>query len=204
MKKLIGFILVVLLAVPLSLYMLMYKGEVNFTELNSLPAVDTVIENSRSLSLTPYDPFMGQYDNIGGRLGFIVCSDIPNIAYGKSGYSLKTLLRESFKENSHFYDSRNGNNPNNPFFHRRARNLYSYFESVQSLKPSSYSPKVGDLVFYRKTKNGYIAHVALVTEVHQGGYKIMESAPKTILAQEVEMSSPITRGWLLAGFGQMY
>lgn len=204
MKKLIRFILLSLLLIPISLYFLTYKGEINFTELNELPDVNLVIDNSLSLSFTPYDPLMGMYDNIGGRLGFIVCSDVPNIAYGKSGYSLETLLRQSYKSNPSFYDSRDGNNPDNPFFHRRARNLYSYFESVQALKPTSYSPQVGDLVFYRKTTKGYIAHVALVTELYNGGYKIMESAPKTILAQEVKMLSPIKRGWILAGFGKMY
>ncbi|WP_284380334.1 CHAP domain-containing protein [Litoribrevibacter albus] len=163
-----------------------------------------MIENSRSLSGTPYDPFMGMYDNIGGRFGFIVCSDVPNIAYGKAGYSFKILLEKSFNQSPDFYDSSNGNNPSNPFFHRRARNLFSYFQSIDSLKSVSYSPQTGDLVFYRKSQNGYIAHVALVTEVFDGGYRVMESAPKTLFAQEVDMESPIERGWILAGFGKVY
>lgn len=204
MKKLIGIILIAVVFSLASTYLLTYKGERRFSELNDLPDVELVIESSRSLNLVPYDPLMGMYENIGGRLGFIVCSDVPNIAYGMAGYSLETLLRESYKKNQKFYDSSNGNNPSNPFFHRRARNLYSYFKSIQSLMPTSYQPKPGDLVFYRKTANGYIAHVALVTEADENGYKLMESAPKTILAQEVDNLSPIKRGWILAGFGKMY
>lgn len=204
MKKLVGFILITLTFSSVSLYVLTYKGERRFSELNNLPDVNLVIQNSRSLSYTPYDPLMGMYENIGGRLGFIVCSDIPNIAYGMAGYSLETLLQESYKKNPSSYDSSNGNNPNNPFFHRRARNLYSYFQSIQSLKPITYQPSSGDLAFYRKTPNGYIAHVALITEADGNSYKLMESAPKTILAQEVDKLSLIKRGWILAGFGKVY
>ncbi|MFC3153266.1 CHAP domain-containing protein [Litoribrevibacter euphylliae] len=204
MKKLLGLFIVIVLLVPILLYCLTYKGEREFTELNGLPEVSAVIENSRNLFGTPYDPLMGMYDNIGGRIGFIVCSDVPNIAYGKAGYSFKTLLEKSFNQRPELYDSRNGNNPSNPFFHRRARNLFSYFQSIGSLQSVSYSPQIGDLVFYRKSKNGYIAHVALVTEVFDGGYRVMESAPKTLFAQEVDMESPIERGWILAGFGKVY
>ncbi|WP_444931310.1 DUF1287 domain-containing protein [Microbulbifer sp. SSSA002] len=204
MKRLIGSFLFIVVVAALSLYWMTYKGERNFKEHGGLPDVNQVVRNARSLSYTPYDPLMGMYNNIGGKLGFIVCSDVPNIAYGMAGYSFEVVMRESFSKNAAFYDSRNGNNPANPFFHRRARNLYSYFQSIQSLKPASYKPRLGDLVFYRKSENGYIAHVALVTEVDGNGYKIMESAPKTVLAQEVDMTSPINRGWILAGFGKMY
>ncbi|WP_413665282.1 CHAP domain-containing protein [Microbulbifer sp. EKSA008] len=203
MKKFIGF-LVIVLAIPLLVYFSTYKGERSFTNHHGLPNVNLVVDNAYSLWFTPYDPLMGMYNNIGGKLGFIVCSDVPNIAYGMAGYSFQVLLRDSFVKNPNFYDARNGNNPENPFFHRRARNLYSYFQSIQSLKPASYKPKLGDLAFYRKTEKGYIAHVALVTYVDDGGYKIMESAPKTLFAREVEMDSPVKRGWILAGFGKVY
>jgi len=204
MKKFTTFTLLLLLIFPLIIYTLTYKGEKRFTDAGGLPDINTVIANARSLSLTPYDPLMGQHGNIGGKLGFIVCSDIPDIAYGNAGYSFEVLMRNSFRKNPAYFDSANGNNPDNPFFHRRARNLYAYFASIQSLKPASYTPQAGDLVFYRKTPSGYIAHVALVTAVSEEGYKIMESAPRTVLAQEVDMLSPISRGWILAGFGKVY
>lgn len=204
MKKAIGLPLIALAFILITTYLLTYKGDTKFSELSDLPDVKLVIKNARSLSYTPYDPLMGMYENLGGRLGFIVCSDVPNIAYGQAGYSLETLLKQSYKNNPSFYNSNNGNNPSNPFFHRRARNLYAYFKSIQALMPASYQPKPGDMAFYKKTKNGYIAHVALVTQANDKGYKLMESAPKTLLAQEVDGLSPINRGWILAGFGKMY
>jgi len=180
-----------------------YREQRVFNETISLPDKDQVIKYAKELIGTPYDPFMGKYDNVGADLGFIVCSDVPNIAYGQAGYSLKASLKEDFAKNPAAYDASNGNNPKNPYFHRRARNLYAYFKSIQELKPISYEPEVGDLVFYRKTERGYISHVALVSEATDKEYKIIESAPRTIVTQEVGMNSPIKRGWILAGFGRI-
>jgi hypothetical protein len=116
MKKIIGYIFLSVVFILMTLYALTYKGEQRFSELKKLPDVNLVVEKARSLSLVPYDPLMGKHENIGGRLGFIVCSDVPNIAYGLAGYSLEMLFRKSFKKNPGFYDSSNYNNPRNPFF----------------------------------------------------------------------------------------
>jgi uncharacterized protein YijF (DUF1287 family) len=82
-----------------------------------------------------------------------------------SGFSIKLALAEDFKQNPSAYNSENGNNPRNPYFHRRARNLYAYFKSQDRLMPTNYKPSIGDLVFYKKAQNGYISHVALVSEI---------------------------------------
>lgn len=187
-----------------SAYFLGYYGERSFSGGQELPEVSQTIESARKLIGTPYDPFMGQHNNLGAKLGFIVCSDVPNIAYGIAGYSLQGALKRDFERNPSAYNSSDGNNPINPYFHRRARNLYVYFKSTGNLKGKTYVPNVGDLVFYRKNLNGYIAHVALVAETSDGGYTLVESAPKTLVAQEVDSESPINRGWILAGFGVMY
>ncbi len=204
MKKILLSIVGFLFASSLVVYLLGYSGQRVFTRAIELPNIETVISQARKLGGTPYDPFMGRHNNFGADLGFIVCSDVPNIAYGLAGYSFKTALKRDFYRNPNAYNSSNGNNPNNPYFHRRSRNLFAYFKSINSLMPISYKANVGDLVFYRKSKKGYISHVALVTEVTSHGYRIMESAPKTLFAQEVDANSPIERGWLLAGFGKVY
>jgi len=147
---------------------------------------------------------MGKYNNLGAKFGFIVCSDIPNLAYGLTGYSLRNALASDFKRNPSAYNSANGNTPSNPYFHRRARNLYAYFSSIARLEPIDYRPSMGDLAFYRNTKNGWVNHVALVSSTNQKGYSIIESAPKTVLTQEVDAESPIGRGWILSGFGSLY
>ena len=204
MKFIITVILMFILTLGALLYLLGFNGQREFDLIKALPKSDLVVENARALTGTPYDPLMGMYNNIGAELGFIVCSDLPNIAFGQAGYSFKTLLKESYKKTPEAYNSSNGNNPSNPYFHRRARNLSAYFNAINSLMPATYKPSVGDLVFYKKSKKGYIAHVAVVTEINENGYKIMESAPRTVLAQEVNMQSPINRGWILTGFGRLY
>jgi hypothetical protein len=189
----------------LLLFCIGYFGERNFSTLpDALPPVAVVVKNARTLKYVPYDPLMGKHGNIGAHLGFIVCSDVPNIAYGLSGYSLRILLENDFRRNSSAYNTSQGNIPGNPYFHRRARNLFVYFKQNGLLAPASMSPKSGDLAFYSRTPNGYISHVALVTEVRKDNFMVMESAPETYVAQEITGASVIKRGWILVGFGRMY
>ncbi len=204
MKRIFLILPILILIFTVTIYVLGYHGPRVFSSGQKLPLVENVIENAKSLSGTPYDPLMGMYGNIGADFGFIVCSDVPNIAFGLSGYSWKEALEQDYKLNSKFYNSENGNKPGNPYFHRRARNLYSYFKANGKLKTQGYTPKVGDMTFYRKKVNGFIAHVALVSKVTESGYNLMESAPKTLIAQEVGEKSPIERGWIFAGFGSVY
>lgn len=197
--------MIVVIILPLSWVLVSYKGPKRFAaSAEQLPPLDKVIENARSLSGTLYDPLMGQYDNLGGRMGFIVCSDVPNIAFGLAGFSLERLLIQDFKKHSAFYNGKDGNSPGNPYFHRRARNLYAYFKANRTLHKPSVTPKVGDFAFYKKAKDAYISHVTLVSEVKGKQYQVMESAPKTLVAMENSGESPVSRGWVLMGFGRLY
>lgn len=205
LKRVIVITIALLLIISVIVLVHGYNGERNFTSLpNELPPIAVVINNARSLKRVPYDPLMGKHGNIGSKLGFIVCSDVPNIAYGLSGYSLRIMLEKDFQKNPSAYETANGNIPYNPFFHRRARNLYAYFKHNGLLFSAVSIPKPGDLAFYHKAPNGYISHVALVTEVHGNSYNVMESAPETLWAKEIRGSSVIQRDWTLVGFGRMY
>lgn len=185
-------------------YALGYHGLRSFgSQLTQLPDPNAVVKHARSLTGTPYDPFMGEHGNIGAKVGFIVCSDVPNLAYGLAGYSLQAMLEQDFKIHPTAYNSADGNVPGNPYFHRRARNLHAYFQANGRALPPESAPKVGDLVFYRQNPNSFVSHVTLVTAVQGKNYWVMESAPDTILAQEVRGDSPIERGRLLVGFGRM-
>lgn len=204
MKHLLFSVVGFLIIAGVLLYSLGYQGEREFDSGTKLPSQSEVVANAKLLRGTPYDPLMGMYGNIGADLGFIVCSDVPNIAYGLSGFSWKNALEKDFVRNPGAYQTANSNNPSNPYFHRRARNLYAWFRSKGKLMPNTYKPKAGDLVFYKKNEQSYIAHVALVTENNEDGYTIMESAPKILIAQEVSGDSPTKRGWILSGYGKVY
>jgi len=185
-------------------YLSGYHGERSFARADELPDRALLIKNARKLERTPYDMLQGRFGDIGSKLGLIVCSDVPNIAYGRSGYSLKAMLEKDFAVHGLAYSSEVDNSPRNKFFHRRAKNLFSYFVANGHLMPPNSTPTVGDLAFYRNTTNGGITHVALVTNVENIGYHIMESAPETIFAKEEPSGAPIKRGMILAGFGRMY
>jgi len=204
MKKIIIAVVVVFLTFSIIIYAIGYHGPRDFpSEMCTLPSPEEVVAHARSLSGTPYDPLMGKWRNIGARAGFIVCSDVPNIAYGLSGFSLRRMLKTDYEKNSSAYDTRSANNPRNPHFHRRARNLYACLKSNGRYIPPDGTPHVGDLVFYTSTSQSYVSHVTLVTAVGEHGYSVMESAPWPIFAQETSGSAPIKRGLVLVGFGRI-
>lgn len=205
MKRIAKVLLIAGVLFLAAVYALGYHGARSFgSRLSSLPDPAEVVQLARSLSGTPYDPLMGTYGNIGAKAGFIVCSDVPNLAYGEAGYSLQAMLEADFKAHPNAYNTANGNEPGNPYFHRRARNLFAYFNANKRILPPDSKPHVGDLAFYHQNPGTYASHVALVTAVDGDSYRVMESAPETIVAQEVEGSSPRNRGWKLMGFGRMY
>jgi uncharacterized protein YijF (DUF1287 family) len=205
MKRFFLAALLIILIAGAVIYAKGYHGIRTFScQSTTLPDVAQVVDHARSLRGTPYDPLMGSHGNLGARAGFIVCADVPNLAYGLAGYSLQSLLEQDFRIHAAAYNPANGNVPGNPYFHRRARNLYAYFQVNGRLLPPGATPRVGDLVFYHHSGRSFIAHVALVTEVSGNSYRVMESAPDTVFAGEVAGTSPVDRGWGLAGFGRMY
>jgi hypothetical protein len=196
-------LLIVVLCVSISLAG--YSGERHFNFANdSLPEAQLVVRNARTLNWAPYDPFKGGMSDIGSKLGFIVCADVPNIAYGLSGYSIRQMMEEDFKIHPNAYDTSNGNRPGNPFFHRRARNMMSYFRANDRLRAPTEAPAVGDFAFYARRPGGPIAHVALVIAISPDHYRLFESAPSGVFAGEVDGTSPLAHGWSLEGFGRMY
>ncbi len=182
-----------------------YHGPVHFpTHTSSDIEAEEVVAAARRLSGTMYDPLMGKIGNVGGKLGFIVCSDVPVVAYGLAGYSFRRALADDFASQPSNYDTNAWNVPENPYFHRRARNLYAFFKGKGRLLSPSGRPMPGDLAFYKKANHTYATHVAVVSRVEsKEEYWIVESAPKTIVAREVRGESPVKRGWVPLGFGRL-
>ncbi len=205
MKRIFIALLLIAVVLAIAIYTIGYHGERSFaSRVDLLPEAGSVVTHARSLQGIPYDPLMGGLGNMGAKAGFIVCSDVPNLAYGLAGYSLQSMLENDFKIHPSAYQTANGNEPGNPYFHRRARNLHAYFKANGRALPPDAMPKVGDLAFYDHDKTGGISHVALVTAVEGGNYLVMESAPETFFAKELSGASVIHRGWRLIGFGRMY
>lgn len=162
-----------------------------------------VVAAARGLAGTLYDPLQGRCGNIGGRLGFIVCTDIPVLAYRKAGLSIRDLLAADFKVHPSAYSPQKGNNPSNPYFSRRARNLFAFCQANNRLYPTTEPPLVADVVFYKKPEQNTITHIALVTRVDEhGNYWLMEATPGTLVAQEQSHAQIESRGWTPQGFGR--
>lgn len=142
--------------------------------------IEDIIGNAREMKGVMYEYLQGKHDNIGRKLGFLVCIDIPSIAYKKAGIDFEYLLKEDYKKNSNYYSYENGiNTPSTSFFFRRTRNLYSYCKANNKLILKCKKPKPGDLIFYGQV------HISMVSQVNEDGtYNEIENAPWTVFTIE--------------------
>lgn len=168
------------------------------------PNVDRarIVEEARKLIGLMYDPAQGYLNNIGGKMGLIVCMDVPRLAYRNAGASMKRLLEEDFRAHPEHYGKHDGR-PGDPYFDRRARNLYSYckYNGCLDLKGP---PRPGDVVFMSHSQNGWITHIALVSSVSADGrYRVVEaSRDEWYLTREEDGEKMLRRGWVFRGFGE--
>lgn len=139
-----------------------------------------LISGAKRLVGVLYDPLKGGHGNIGGRMGFIVCIDVPRIAYADAGISLDQLLKDDYAQHPIHYETQGGTNtPATPYFYRRVRNVYDYARTNGMLVPQAAKPKVGDIVFYSRY------HATLVVGTHKDGtYDEVEAKPNQIFVRE--------------------
>jgi hypothetical protein len=166
---------------------------------------ESVIAAARDLEGILYDPLKGGLGDLGGRLGFIVCSDVPLIAYARAGVALDELLAADWRLHPERYGPSGGDNtPASPAFPRRTRNLYAWCQGTGRLVAAGAPPEPADLVFYERPAGDGVAHVAVVTHVDAGGaLRVIEAAAGTVLAGERSSADVERRGWRIAGFGRI-
>lgn len=147
---------------------------------DGIPNKKDVAEAADKLVGTLYDPLKGGYGNIGGKMGFIVCIDVPRIAYAKAGIYFQNLLTNDFKAHPEHYDTQNGmNTPDTPYFFRRVRNVYDFAKGNGYFIKNSTTPEVGDIVFYGRY------HATMVVKVYSDGtYDEVEAHPKLIFVKK--------------------
>jgi uncharacterized protein YijF (DUF1287 family) len=161
-----------------------------------------IVHAARGLVGVWYDPVQGGFGNIGGRMGLIVCMDVPVIAYRNAGTSIRRLLEADYRAHPEHYGAHDGR-PGDPYFERRARNLYSYckFNGCLDMKGP---PLPGDVIFFSRGETGEITHIVLVSEVNADGrYRVVEaSRDEWYVTREEDGTMPESRGWTFRGFGR--
>ena len=162
-----------------------------------------IVHEARKLVGIWYDPLQGYLGNVGGRAGLIVCMDVPVIAYRNAGASIKRLLEVDYAAHRERYGTRSGS-PGDPFFHRRARNLYTYCKGNGRLDLEG-PPRPGDVVFMSWAPFGAISHIAVVSDVRpDGSYWVVEASRDYLYAtREVDGADLFRRGWMFRGFGRV-
>jgi hypothetical protein len=161
-----------------------------------------IVEEARKLKGLWYDPAQGYFHDIGGKMGLIVCMDVPRLAYRNAGTSLKKLLEADYRAHPEHYGKRDGR-PGDPYFDRRARNLYSYCKYNGCLDMMG-PPEPGDVVFMSRGRTGWVTHIALVSAVDAAGrYKVVEaSRDEWYVTREEDGEKMLGRGWVFRGFGR--
>jgi uncharacterized protein YijF (DUF1287 family) len=161
-----------------------------------------IVAEARKLVGVWYDPAQGSLHNVGGRLGLIVCMDVPVIAYRNAGTSMRKLLESDYRAHPEHYGPRDGR-PGDPYFERRARNLYSYCRHNGCLDMKG-PPSPGDVMFLSRGETGEITHIVLVSETKDdGSYKVVEaSRDEWYVTREEDGGAPLARGWTFRGFGR--
>lgn len=160
-----------------------------------------IVAEARKLKGLWYDPLQGYFNDAGGKLGMIVCMDVPRLAYRNAGTSLKKLLENDYKGHPEHYGKRDGR-PGDPYFDRRARNLYSFCKHNGCLHLSG-PPEPGDVVFMGHSRVGWITHIALVTDVQMDKFSVVEaSRDEWYVTREEDAATMFKRGWVFRGFGR--
>ncbi len=140
--------------------------------------------HGKSMEGIPTDYLMGKYFNVLGRIGRVVCVDVPIQSYLMAGASFPALLKRSAASHPDWFEIDESNKPENEFFYRRVRNYYDLFTHHPGLE-IDHSPRVGDWAFYGR------GHVALVVWVGEAGkYFAMEAYwEETELAEDIAIEN---------------
>lgn len=124
-------------------------------------------------------------------------------AASPTGMSLRRLLEADYAAHPETYGPEDGK-PGDPFFHRRARNLFTYARNNGRLRLQG-PPRLGDVVFLSRRPQGMITHVAQVSRVEPDGrYAVIELSPDPRLTiRDIGQAELLQRGWLIRGFGDV-
>jgi hypothetical protein len=65
-------------------------------------------------------------------------------------------------------------------------------------------PKPGDVVFFSRSKTGWITHIVLVSDVSPDGrYRVVEASRDAwYITREEDGEKVLARGWTFRGFGR--
>ena len=134
-------------------------------------AIDQAKAYAQTMLGHPYDPLMGRLGDPFGKIGFVVCIDVPVRSYQSAGVAMPALLKESAQQHPEWFSIGPANSPTNSFFYRRVKNYFALFKHHPQLVADT-KPQVGDWAFYDTS------HIALVVDAApDGSFKVVEASP---------------------------
>lgn len=153
-----------------------------------------IVAAARRMDGVWYDFSMGRFDNLFGKMGFLVCIDVPRLAYADAGLYFEPLLRDDFEQHPEHYDTQAGTNtPATRFFFRRVHNLQAWCATNGRMVSPCKEPRVGDLIFYGSF------HITMVSGAYPDGtIDEIETAPWTGIVVEHHR-----KRWIPMGVGRL-
>ena len=142
---------------------------------------------ARKLMGRPYDQLMGEKDNIGYRLGGLVCVDVIITAYEHAGIYFEKELRDYYKKHPRVFSYRSWNNPYDGNFARRTRNFRSYFASRGMLLKKDEPLMPGDIVMFGA------GHIAMIEKVNGDDYTVFEASGLKVVSQRASKADIMKR-----------
>ena len=144
---------------------------------DGIPNTEDALRAARKLMGRPYDQLMGEKDNIGYRLGGLVCVDIIIIAYEHAGIYFEKELRDYYRKYPKVFSYKRWNNPYDGNFARRTRNFRSYFLARGMILKKDEPLIPGDIVIFGT------GHIAMIEKVKGDNYWVLESSGLKVVSQ---------------------
>jgi len=142
--------------------------------------IKDALDGARKLIGRPYDQLMGGLNNIGWKLGGIVCIDVINLAFEKAGVYFEKELRDCYKKTPWYFSEKRWNNPWDKNFARRVKNFRAYCRAKGYILKQGKKIKPGDIVMFGT------GHIALVESVEKDDFTVIESAGKRIITMRAK------------------
>lgn len=154
---------------------------------DGVPNIEDALKAARKLMGRPYDQLMGEKDNIGFRLGGLVCVDVITIAYEHAGIYFEKELRDYYRKYPKVFSYRSWNNPHDGNFARRTRNFRSYFFSRGMILKKREPLRPGDIVIFGA------GHMAMIEKVNGGDYTVLEASGLKVISQRASKADIMKR-----------
>ncbi len=148
---------------------------------DGIPNIQDALNNAKKLTGRPYEQLSGEFRDVGFKFGGIVCIDLINLAYEKSGIYFEKELRDYYNKKPDIFKNRRWNNPKDRAFARRVMNFEAYCKDMGFILKIDKNLQSGDLVSFGGK------HIAMIEKVlDDGNFIAIEASGKRFFTRRTD------------------